>query len=161
MKQEIDITHRKGFPVATALIVGGILGVCLLCLAMLVIGGVMGDSDPPELTVPLPTVVYVNPMVEEVSEPTVAPEPTIVPEPTGPLTTFGDGIWRVSTDIEPGTYRTVVEDFGYWARLSGFGGTMDEIITNETSGGGPMMATILPTDAGFESSGCGTWTLVE
>jgi hypothetical protein len=43
-------------------------------------------------------------------------------------------------------------------RLSGFGGTFDEIIANDF-GSGPRMVTISPTDVGFESSGCGPWTL--
>jgi len=72
-------------------------------------------------------------------------------------TTFGDGTWRVGPDIPPGTYRTAASSGCYAARLSGFGGTLGEIIANEFSTVS-LVVTIDPSDAGFESSGCGSWT---
>lgn len=72
-------------------------------------------------------------------------------------TTFGDGIHVVGTDIQPGTYRAEGTDGCYWARLSGFSG--DDIITNDI-GDGTRIVEIQATDVGFESSRCGTWTLV-
>jgi hypothetical protein len=88
----------------------------------------------------------------------VAPTPTPTPTPTAEPGTFRDGIWRVGATIEPGTYRAVGAPSCYWARLSGFGGTLDEIIANEL-GSGPQVATIASTDTGFKSSGCGMWRL--
>jgi hypothetical protein len=69
---------------------------------------------------------------------------------------FGDGIHAVGQDISPGTYRAEGGDNCYWARLSGFGGTVDEIISNGNPDG-PIMVRILPSDAGFETDGCGEW----
>jgi len=64
----------------------------------------------------------------------------------------------VGVDIAPGTYRTRRASNGcYWARLSGFGGTLGEIIANEVTDG-PEVVTIAPGDKGFQSSRCATWT---
>jgi len=75
-------------------------------------------------------------------------------------TTFGSGTWTVGSQVPAGTYRTAGGPGCYAARLSGFGGTIDDIIANEyTSGSVPLTVTIEPTDAGFESDAdCGTWT---
>ena len=76
-----------------------------------------------------------------------------------PAATFGDGTFHVGAGLQPGTYRTrVAAPFGcYWERLSGFGGTLDEIIANDLTAG-TSVATIAPTDVGFSFSRCGTWT---
>ncbi len=74
------------------------------------------------------------------------------------VATFGDGVWIVGVDIQPGTYRTAASPgLCYGARLSGFGGTLGEIIANELSFD-PITVTIEPTDAGFESIDCDLWT---
>lgn len=72
----------------------------------------------------------------------------------GARTSFGEGTYRVGTDIESGLYRTAGGDGCYWARLEGFGG--DEIIQNYI-GNGPAVVTISPNDVGFETRRCGTW----
>jgi hypothetical protein len=41
--------------------------------------------------------------------------------------------------------------------MSSFGHTVDDIIANDAGTIGPIV-TIAATDAGFSSSGCGTWT---
>ncbi|MDQ3690912.1 MAG: hypothetical protein M3406_12950 [Chloroflexota bacterium] len=52
-------------------------------------------------------------------------------------------------------------EFGcYVARLSGFSGTLDEIISNDISSEGGLVITVAASDAGFETTGCGTWTKV-
>ncbi len=71
--------------------------------------------------------------------------------------TFGDGTWRVGTDIEPGTYRTKGADGCYWERIAGFSGTLGDLIANDNARG-PAVVKIFPSDAGFTSKGCGTWT---
>lgn len=72
--------------------------------------------------------------------------------------TFGDGTFQVGKDIQPGTYRTRVGSSGcYYARLSGFGGTLGEILANNNTDA-PAIVTIAKTDKGFESQNCGTWT---
>jgi hypothetical protein len=94
--------------------------------------------------------------------------PTDTPVPAGTLTSaataapgvaqFGDGTWQVGKDIMAGTYRTRVASPGcYFARLSGFGGTLGEIIANENADF-PWVVTIAASDKGFESDDCGTWT---
>lgn len=72
-------------------------------------------------------------------------------------TTFDDGIFIVGTDITPGTYKNTGAQGCYYARLSGFGGTLDEIIANDNVDTSTIV-TIAASDKGFESNGCGTWT---
>jgi hypothetical protein len=69
---------------------------------------------------------------------------------------MADGSWRVGIDIEPGTYRTEGADTCYWKRLSGFTGEFGDILANGIPKG-PVVVTILPSDAGFTSSRCGIW----
>jgi hypothetical protein len=78
--------------------------------------------------------------------------------PAAPVAAFGDGDWVVNSDIFPGTYQSPGSSGCYWARVTGFGGTIDEIVANDYSTGGPVTVTISPTDAGFVSSGCTGWT---
>jgi len=102
--------------------------------------------------------------------PTVAP--TAIPQPTKAIatavpavaaaaisqaSTFGNGTFIVGSDIAPGTYRNTQGSGCYWARLSGFGGTLGEILANDNTVN-PAIVTISPTDKGFESVRCGQWT---
>ena len=75
-------------------------------------------------------------------------------------TSFDEGAYIVGTDIEPGTYRSGGSSGCYYARLSGFTGGLENIIANGNADA-PTVVTIAPTDAGFESQRCGTWTRVE
>jgi len=75
-----------------------------------------------------------------------------------PLVNFGPGTKRVGVDIPAGTFRTRVDSPNcYWERLRGFSGSLDDIISNNFT---PYrdVVTIEPTDAGFNSSSCSTWT---
>lgn len=74
-------------------------------------------------------------------------------------TEFEEGTYIVGTDIRPGTYRSSEADGCYWARLRGFSGELNDIITNDFRDGGQAIVTIKPSDEGFTTSGCGTWTL--
>lgn len=71
---------------------------------------------------------------------------------------FGEGTFIVGTDISPGTYQSSDGDSCYWARLSGFGGTLQDIIANDFGSGGGAIVQIRAKDVGFTSTGCGTWT---
>ncbi|MFA6908389.1 MAG: hypothetical protein WC289_00700 [Patescibacteria group bacterium] len=71
--------------------------------------------------------------------------------------TFSDGTYILGTDIQGGTYKSSGGDSCYYARLSGFGGSIDEIITNENTSD-PAIITIASSDRGFTSHGCGTWS---
>lgn len=79
---------------------------------------------------------------------------------TASRTSFGEGTFIVGTDMQPGRYRSSEGDGCYWERLSGFGGTPDEIIANDIASG-PGIVDIAPGDVGFRSSRCGTWSLVQ
>lgn len=91
--------------------------------------------------------------------PAATPQPTPKPEPTPSFLTFGDGIWEVGVDIKAGTYRLREPAFFcYWARLRGFGGSLNDIIANGNENDAYGVVTIRSSDAGFESSGCGEWS---
>ena len=92
----------------------------------------------------------------------VPPAPTSTsPAPSSPrasVTTFGDGTYTVGQTVKPGTYRsTGPGTLCYWKRLKGFSGKSSDIIANNFAGG-PGVVTIEPTDKGFQSADCGTWT---
>lgn len=74
------------------------------------------------------------------------------------IETFGEGTKVVGQDIKPGTYRTRTRAPGcYWTRLAGFSGELGDILANGNESG-PVIVTIKPSDKGFESHRCGTWT---
>ncbi len=73
---------------------------------------------------------------------------------------FDDGTHQVGVDIAAGTYRAPGGSFCSWQRLSGFSGEFDEIIAIEVLEIRPIV-TILSSDAGFTSSGCGQWMSLE
>jgi hypothetical protein len=72
---------------------------------------------------------------------------------------FGPGAHVVGSDIAPGIYRnTGFSDGCYWERLSGFSGDLADIIENEFTKVGQIVA-IEASDAGFTAdTACGTWT---
>jgi hypothetical protein len=81
----------------------------------------------------------------------------ITSSPTAP---FGGGEYIVGTDVAPGTWRSSGGTNCYWERLSGFGGTFDQIIANGLSNT-PSVVTISATDRGFHATeDCGTWTKI-
>ena len=77
-------------------------------------------------------------------------------------TSFGTGTFLVGVDIVSGLYRSSPETIlpCYWERLSGLGGTIDEIIASGFSEG-PTIVKIASSDYAFKSSGCTQWNLVE
>lgn len=66
---------------------------------------------------------------------------------------FGDGVFQVGADIQPGRYHTDGREGCYWAMLGADG---RDIIDNNISDG-PQ--TIIIDSPFFESRRCGTWTL--
>ena len=113
----------------------------------------------PTSTVPTASTATLPPTptstVPTASTATLPPTPTSTASPT-PEPGFGDGAWSVGEDIPPGLYVAPGGALCYWARLSGFGGNFDEIIANG-SGSGQRIVTIDPSDAGFDTGGCGSW----
>jgi hypothetical protein len=74
---------------------------------------------------------------------------------------FAAGAFVVGQDIPAGTYITTASNGCYWERDSGFGGSINDIITNDFVGTpGQQIVTISPSDTGFRSNDkCGTWIL--
>ena len=72
---------------------------------------------------------------------------------------FGDGMHLLGEDISAGIYRSPGGDRCYWERLSGFGGTSDDRITNDYGTHTPAVE-IKDSDAAFTTRGCGTWKLL-
>lgn len=70
---------------------------------------------------------------------------------------FGDGTYIVGVDIAPGTWRAQPTSSCYWARLAGFSGDLADVLANDNTSGSTIV-TIAPTDKGFASTRCGTWT---
>ena len=84
---------------------------------------------------------------------------------TGPVTSdlqapFGDGVYMVGLDIQPGLWRSSGSETSscYWARLKNLTGS-DDILAND-GGAGQRVVEILASDVAFESSRCGTWSPV-
>jgi len=72
----------------------------------------------------------------------------------------GDGVFIVGLDIDPGTYRSSNDKSCYWSRLSSFSQSgIEGIIANDNSTG-PTIVQIAPTDVGFKTSRCGSWTRI-
>ncbi len=77
-------------------------------------------------------------------------------------TQFDDGVYIVGRDIAPGTYisSAIEGEICFWSRLTGFDGDPFNRM-NIYASGGQAIATILPSDAGFRSFGCGKWSALD
>jgi hypothetical protein len=82
-----------------------------------------------------------------------------IPYVASPPASFGDGVWSINDEMRPGTWSATFTGTCYWARLSGFGGTLEDIITNDNVTGSAIVQ-IQSSDVGFLSSRCGTWTKI-
>ena len=94
-------------------------------------------------------------LVDDEAQP--ADGPSEVEEDIIVASTFSDGTYRVGVNILPGTYIATSTDIAMcrWRRLADFTWTSGNIV--EIIASGPKIATILPTDVGFASAGCGEW----
>lgn len=77
------------------------------------------------------------------------------------VNTIHTGVFLVNRQVNPGTYVTrgpSDRSFPncYWARLSGTGGDLNDIIANGNAGG-QAIVTISSGDEAFETSGCQPW----
>ena len=78
----------------------------------------------------------------------------------GPRTQFGQGTHLVNTDIAAGRYFGVPANGCYWERLSGLGGTLNDVIANDFVGysAAQYIVDIQGSDRAFKTdSDCGTW----
>jgi hypothetical protein len=89
--------------------------------------------------------------------------PKIESVPTAPLTTFGDGMYLVGTDIQAGSYKTSGPvspvKMGYWARMRNDSGEFDALIANSIING-PARVTVKAGEY-LEVTGGAVWTLVK
>ena len=85
----------------------------------------------------------------------------VVPFTASPAAPFVPGKYQVGTDIAAGTWRSSEDVTAcFWERLSGFGGTFEEIITSDYTTAATTV-TIEATDLGFQTHGCGVWSRVQ
>ncbi|MEV8554339.1 hypothetical protein AB0L04_31585 [Streptomyces glaucescens] len=77
-----------------------------------------------------------------------------------PATTMAGrgGMFRVGTDIAPGTYRSTgnTDDLCYWERARDAEHSLDSIIANDNVTG-TAVVTVSASDAYFKTSGCQDW----
>jgi hypothetical protein len=143
-------------------------GVRALAAIVMIVVAVVLLPNPANDQTPVSTSEVVPTSQQEIVKPTTATKPAPktatsasvpAPQPQAPtVPQFRDGNFVVGTDIQPGTYRTRKASSGcYYSRLSGFGGSFSEIISNENTDA-PAVVTIAATDKGFKSTRCGTWT---
>jgi hypothetical protein len=111
----------------------------------------------------IPAVLVAAAVVWVVTKPDSKGKPPGVrtaPATIGGKTTIGDGTWRVGVKkgmVAPGDYQTAGGVGCYWERDQNFTGTESAILASDDLSG-PGVVTILPTDAGFKTENCGTWT---
>ncbi|HEY2058996.1 hypothetical protein [Amycolatopsis sp. NBC_01480] len=98
-------------------------------------------ASPAAPAVQTVTAPPVTQTVTVTNQPPAAPAP--VQAPAGPLTSFGDGTYKVGTDIATGSYKTSgPRDSGiecYWARLKDDSG--GNIIANDLTAGATRFTT--------------------
>ncbi len=68
---------------------------------------------------------------------------------------FGNGVWEVGVDIQPGKYKTAGSDSCYWSKNTASG----DIIDNDLPSG-PSTVVIEASVFTFSSQRCGEWTKV-
>lgn len=73
-------------------------------------------------------------------------KPTLATEAKKARTVWGNGTYKVGSEIKPGQYKTKGSEFGcYWERLRGTSGDFEDVIANDTTTG-PSIFTVKKTD---------------
>jgi hypothetical protein len=112
-------------------------------------------------TLPIAIVVAALTAACSGSSPTSPSPSTPTPSPAPPpVAQFGPGTHRVGPDIAAGRWFSVPSSGCYWERVTGFGGTLCEIIANDfvAYNAQQYIVDILTSDAGFKTDAqCGTW----
>ena len=88
----------------------------------------------------------------------VANADPVPPPPPGPKTSFGNGTYKVGTDITPGVYQSagpVGDGACYWKRVNG-----DGIVANAFTKKAQTVQ-IEAGDTGFTSSECQDWQMTD
>ncbi|MDQ3146654.1 MAG: hypothetical protein M3R01_06915 [Actinomycetota bacterium] len=108
---------------------------------------------------PSTTTTTAPPPTSTTTPPTTAPPPSTTTAPAPPperaARTFGEGLFVIGEDIEPGVYVSSGE-LCFWERLSGTGGAADELIATDSTTG-QSLVEIGAGDRAFNSSGCAPW----
>ena len=119
-------------------------------------------SAPSPSSAPSTTPPTTAPAISSTVPPTAPPTTPVAPT-APPLPGFGPGVVLIGTDAQPGIYRATVpsDAFGcYWERLSDLSGEFEAILANDNVTPGDVATVELaPTDAAFNSDGCGNWTV--
>ena len=118
-------------------------------------------------------VVTIPSITNTVTTTTTAPLPTSTSTTTSSSSTtstttttipgsFTTGMKVVGgSGIAAGRYLTTsASDSCYWARVRGFGGTNQEIISNYFGSSASLLVTVSSSDTGFTTTRCGTWTKI-
>jgi hypothetical protein len=138
-------------------------GWIVICVGVLILGLVSCCGAGLYLTRPTGELAQGSATTEQPS-----PELTRRTPATGsaasPVASFGDGTWSVPDEVKPGTYTATVPKqefaFCFWQRLNDFSGNAENIIAYGSGDEGDRMrVTISAKDRGFQTDGCGTWTL--
>jgi hypothetical protein len=84
---------------------------------------------------------------------TTTTSPTSPAPAPAPAAEFGEGVYKVGTDIQPGLYKAEIPDgqSGYWARLSSE--DHGDIIANDFKESGSMYLRVQPSDKYIEITG--------
>lgn len=135
--------------------------VIIVVIGILIAVGIANSGNKPNASVaasatPTRVVAIATTAAPTTAVPTAPP--TATPKPAATPFHFGSGQKNVGTDLPAGTYRTrQASPSCYWQRLSGFGGTISEIIANGNTNG-PAVVTIAASDKGFDSTRCAEWS---
>mgnify|MGYP001061986127 CR=1 FL=1 len=132
-------------------------------ISVIAIGCGATPTEKPESTQGESQSVVESPKTTTAVPPTPLPPTAAPPTAVSPklASAIDDGTWVVGDDIQAGTYETSNEDGNcYWTRLSGFSGSFDDIVANDNPEGRAIV-TIIESDKGFGSAGCGTWKRLE
>lgn len=133
--------------------------VLLLCCAG-VISGMVGSKDAPGSPIVVPSATFAT-SAPAVVDPTTAPakEAAAKPSPTVVMLSAGDYEVAGKTDVDaltiaPGTYKVGTYGHCYWERVSGFGGELDDIISNGNIDGKTIArVTVKKSDKGLSLQG--------
>jgi hypothetical protein len=74
-------------------------------------------------------------------------------------TAVADGAFAVNSEIQAGLWSATFSGSCYWTRVNSFNGSLSAILASDFTYTSAVVR-IQPTDVGFTSSGCGTWTKI-
>ncbi|WP_235192448.1 hypothetical protein [Mycobacterium asiaticum] len=127
----------------------------ILVFVLVSCSGGVPKTAAPSVTRRTDPTSYLPPIYPGTTVPPLPPSST-TPVAGAPATFPGDGVFKVGSDIAPGTYRSEGAHDCYWERLRGMSGTLADTIANG-AGNWPQLVQIMPTDTAFKTQHCPTW----